>query len=95
VAVESESDRLSMLQDFGVTARIGSSQVTGILDRQFLPVDVLGHGVESSQPMFLCRTADLPAITRGTTTLTATGEDFVVVEVQPDGDGLTMLKLRI
>ena len=94
MAVESATDRLSYLSDFGVTATISYKAVTGIFDNEFYPVDMGGIEVESNQPVFACRTADLPSITIGTTTCTIDSVAYVILSNHPDGTGMTSLRLR-
>ena len=61
---------------------------------QPMEVEVEGEvGVESSAPFALARTSDVPNIAQGDTPLIS-GTTYTVVEVQPDGEGMTDLRLR-
>lgn len=80
--------------DFAVAATYnGSTTVNGILDQEYYEVGVGDAGVESSQPVFLCRTADVPAAAHGDTLL-IDAITYKVRGVQPDGTGLTRLALK-
>ena len=74
--------------DFAEAATIGAATVNGIL------FDGYGQALEyasGSKPSFLCKVADLPTITLGTTTAVIGGTTYTIVENQPDGHGLTTL----
>lgn len=101
--VESATDRLAFLNpdEFGVEASydpaLGAAvTIEGILDDPTLPV-VAGERATTvdSAPTFLCRTADLPAGAEGGAgdTLTIGAVDYDVVAVEPDGQGMTLLRL--
>lgn len=96
MAVESAADRAIFLSanDFGVTATIGGSSVTGIFDNDFVEVDA-GGGVPFAvqQARFLARTADVSAVAEGTTA-TISGTSYKVAVRQDDGTGMTTLVLE-
>ena len=50
-------------------------------------------GVESNAPFAFVRTSDVPSIQQGDT-LGISGTTYTVVEVMPDGEGMTDLRLR-
>lgn len=78
--------------DFGTAAVYSGSgeTVTGILDSEYL--EPMGR-VQASQPVFLCRTADVPSATHGQT-LTVGETVYKLVGVEPDGTGTTVLRLE-
>jgi hypothetical protein len=91
VSVESAADRAAMLADFGVVATwSGVGQVTGIFDAAY--IDPLGQ-FEGSAPVFHAASADLEGIEQGDT-LTVDDVVYTVVEVQPDGTGMVLVRLR-
>jgi hypothetical protein len=96
MAVESADDRAIFLSanDFGVTATIGGSSVTGIFDNDFVEVDA-GGGVPFAvqQPRFLARTADVSSVSEGTAA-TISGTSYKVAVRQDDGTGMTTLVLE-
>ncbi len=93
MAVESAADLAAMLADWD-TATIGATSVNGIFDDNYFGVDSNGVEITGSQPRFSCAVASLPAITLGTTTAVINSVTYTIVEIQPDGTGLTSLILR-
>lgn len=87
---EALDDFLS-IDDFATAATIGASTVNGIFDKAYAESFGIAAG---SRPMLLCKVADLPAITLGTTTAVIGGVTYTVAENQPDGFGLTTLVLE-
>lgn len=77
--------------DFATNATIGASTVPGILDNGYAEAFGMAAG---SKPTFLCKVADLPTITLGTTTAVIAGTTYTIVERQPDGHGLVTLVLE-
>lgn len=76
--------------DFAVIAAIGASNVSGIFDKGYAE----SFDIAGSKPTFICKVADLPAITLGTTTGVISGATYLIAETQPDGYGLTTLMLE-
>ena len=99
--VKTDDMRLQFLKDFGVTDATftdtsagTTATITALLRNEYLEVEVEGEvGVESSAPFALARTSDVPNIAQGDT-LQISGTTYTVVEVQPDGEGMTDLRLR-
>ena len=99
--VETDDMRLQFLKDFGVTDATFSdttdgtiATITALLRNEYLEVEVEGEvGVESSAPFALARTSDVLNIAQ-VDTLLISGTTYTVVEVQPDGEGMTDLRLR-
>jgi len=85
--------------DFAVTATWTpdgdtSSTITGIFDNEY--IEGIGGGevdFEASQPMFLVKTADVPNVAQGDQ-LYFNNTYYRIVNVQPDGTGLTVLILE-
>jgi hypothetical protein len=77
--------------DFAVPGTIGASTVNGIFDNGY--GEALDYAA-GTKPTFLCKTADLPSITEGTTTVTIGGTAYVIAKRQPDGHGLETLVLE-
>ena len=100
--VETDDMRLQFLKDFGVTDATFAdtsdgtiAMITALLLNQYLEVEIEGEGgIESSAPFGLARTSDVPNIAQGDT-LQISGKTYTVVEVQPDGEGMTDLRLRV
>lgn len=79
-------------QDHGTAAVYSGTGATinGILEATY--DEALGR-VQASKPEFLCRTADVPAAAHGQT-LTIGAQVYKICGVEPDGTGLTLLKLE-
>ena len=77
--------------DFAVPGTIGASTVNGIFDNGYAAALQFAAG---TKPTFLCKTADLPTVTLGTTTITINGTSYVIQEREPDGYGLETLVLE-
>ena len=99
MAIENAAERAAMLADFGVTASYtadgGSPKsITVIFDQAFLEADANGNvKVESTNPIALCRTADVSDSDHATT-IVIEGTTYKVVGVQADGTGFTLLVLE-
>ena len=87
-----DTDELMDTEDFAVEATIGATTINGIFDNGYS--EALDAAYAGAAPTFLCATADLPAITRGTTQITLDGETYTIVERKPDGHGLETLVLE-
>lgn len=94
MAVETADDRSYLLADFGVDVTVGAGTIKAIFDNDYSPVDA-GGGVPFSiqQAMILCRTADVTSLAEGSL-VTISGDSYAVVDIQPDGEGMTMLALE-
>lgn len=75
--------------DFAVSATLAGVAVTGIFDARYY--EPLGT-VEGSQPMFMLPTASAPSAAHGQA-LVVNGRTYTVVGVEPDGTGVTLLRL--
>lgn len=89
MAIESDGDRLAFVEAFGETVQVEGNDISGILDRTFLEV----LEVESYHPVLVVRDIDLSGVTAGASVL-AGGKEYQVVQVQPDGTGITALVMR-
>lgn len=87
---ETLSDFLNT-DEFATAALVGASAVNGIFDNGYAEAFGIAAG---TKPTFLCKVADLPALTLGTTTAVIGGVTYTIVENQPDGLGLTTLTLE-
>jgi len=100
VAVETSADRAIFfaVADFGVAAtyrRITTdSTVNGIFDNEFVQVEVAEVPYDSTEPVFYCRTADLPSGYTVGDRLTVSSVAYTIREFQPDGTGVSKLRLE-
>lgn len=98
MAVETDDDRLYMLNDFGIQATYtpsgGSSvAITGIFDKAYREVN--GGEVDFSlyEPEFMCRTSDVPSAVEGDV-IVCEGITYTVIVVMSDGTGMTTMSLE-
>lgn len=78
------------------TPQGGSAKtVTGVFDNSYFAYEG-NQGVEinASQPRFYCQSSDVTGVQFGDA-LIVRGNSYKVVDVQPDGQGLTMLALEL
>lgn len=101
MAIEDDSLRLDLLQDFGSSATYtdtsagSSSSITVILTREYVGVDPDATvQVESSEPVAIMRTSDVSDIAQGDT-LAIGSDTFTVTSVEPDNEGMTTARLRL
>lgn len=91
--IESDADRLESLQALGEQLKIDDESVWGIFENEYLG-ELDGPGVASSEPTVTVRTSDIMRMDRGALVVRANGERYSVRQAEPDGTGMTMLRLR-
>lgn len=90
--LESDQDRLESLQALGEEIRIDDFPVWGVFDQSF--VEALSDpGIGSSEPEFTCRSIDVENVQKDSV-LTRLQVQYRVRELEPDGTGMTLLRLR-
>ena len=101
MAVESDEMRLEFLQDFGSssctftdTSASSSSTITAMLKREYFEETAGEATVQASSPVAAVRTTDVPNVAHGDR-LAISGVSYSVVEVSPDNEGMTQLRLRV
>ena len=101
MAVEEDEMRLEFLQDFGSssctftdTSATSSSTITALLKREYYEETAGDATVQSSSPVAQVRTTDVPSVVHGDT-LAVSGTTYTIVEVSPDNEGMTQLRLRV
>ena len=101
MAVEDDEMRLEFLQDFGSssctftdTSAGSTATISAILSKAYFAEDVGGTMVESSEPIAMVRTTDVPNVVQGDT-LAIDSVTYYVVEVNPDNEGMSELRLRV
>lgn len=99
--IESEQDRLDMLEDWGADITLpDTSTIKGIVDRAFVGVVLDDISVEGSDPMAVCSSAEVSSLVEGDAITVANAADpdvdgsYIIKGTEPDGTGMTMLKLR-
>lgn len=78
--------------EFATDATLGGEAVRGIFDNGFQAFEVAG-GVYATGPVFLLPSAEVPASVIGLQ-LVIGADTWTVVETEPDGTGVTLLRLR-
>ena len=97
--VETASDRLIMLSDFGedvVFTPVGgnASTIKAIFDNVYQSVEAGGTvGFALTQPKIMVRTTDVPSIAEGDN-INLRSTDFTVRVVMQDGTGMTEIGLE-
>ena len=100
MAVEDDAMRLELLEDWGVsstftdTSASSASTITAMLKREYFEESAGETTVQCSQPVAVVRTSDVSNVAHGDT-LAISGTTYSIVEVSPDNEGLTQLRLRI
>ena len=88
------NDIAALLSDFGVHAKLADARtVLGLFDNDYVGVGDIP--VDSSGPAFTLASADVTTyeIAFGTV-LTIESADYTVRSLQPDGHGITVLRLE-
>ena len=100
MAVEEHAMRLELLEDWGTSSTFGDTSagstatITALLKREYFEESAGETTVQSSQPVAVVRTPDVPNVVHGDT-LAISGVSYSIVEVSPDNEGLTQLRLRV
>ena len=100
MAVESAADRAIFfgVDDFGITATYTRgatpSTVIGIFDMAYVTVDVAEVGYASAEPEFLMQSSQVPSGAVPGDTLTVNSTAYIVRNIEPDGTGVTRLRLQ-
>ena len=101
MVVETDAVRLQYLEDFGVSHAtyrdtfLGTTaKIYALLRKEYLEEEAGGEvGVESSAPFALVRKSDVPNLVQGDQ-ITISGTRYTIWAVEPDGEGMTDLRLR-
>ena len=90
--IETDADRLALLRDLGESVYIDGCQVYGVFDNDYLE-DLDGPGISSGAPVITVRSSDVRGVVPGAEVIYA-GDTFTVREIEPDGTGVSLLRLR-
>lgn len=88
---EDLSTYFDVTDGFAVTATSGAASFPVIFDAAYL--SALGGIVESTGPACMARSADVSTLVQGSS-ITINAVAYTVVGVEPDGTGITTLRLR-
>jgi hypothetical protein len=92
--IESAADRLALVRDAGEVIEVDGKQLPGIFIAPYQPVPFGEHVLESAQPQVVVIDDNLPAAYGSGSVVTIRGTDYGVADTQPDGTGLTTIRLR-
>lgn len=82
-----------MLPDFGVDAQTPNGVLRGVFDNGY--GQALNNLVDGSVPTFHCASADLPPLRLALNDIiNITAASYRVVGIEPDGTGLSVLRLE-
>lgn len=102
MAMETDADRLAMLQAIGVRVSAPGGHFWAIFKRDYQLVSADDIGFESRQPALTCRTSDVVVRAIGKDQIiTGLADDagapitYRVVRHEPDGTGMSVVFLRI
>ena len=87
--VESDNDRLALLDDFGVNAEIKGKVIVGIFDNQYEDA----NGMAVQVPVFTVRMIDIDDVSRGDK-IHIEKTNYTVAEIQDDGQGIAHVILQ-
>lgn len=71
---------------------VAGSEVLGLLDNEYEPVQIGNQIIESNVPVLVCRSSDVAAVVHGSAVI-VDGDTYAVREVRKDGTGITELVL--
>lgn len=80
------------IYEFASNATLGGVPVQGLFDNQYNAFD-MGGDVAGSSPVFTLPTASVPGVVVGLA-LVVNSTTYQVVNHEPDGTGLSVLRLR-
>lgn len=86
-------DLTPFFADFGEMVSLGVGPLKAIFDNGHQAASLLGVEFESRNPVLYVKTADLPADAHDLP-VTVRGVEYEVINVEPDGTGLSVLQLR-
>ena len=101
MAVEDDEMRLEFLQDWGVSDATfrdvsagANSTISAMLKREYYEETAGDATVQSSSPVAHVRTSDVSSVVQGDT-LAISGTTYTIVEISPDNEGISQLRLRV
>lgn len=96
--IDFDTDLLEMLSedDHGISFFYRGQTFEGILNREYLAQDIGSAGFESAQTVLYARAVDLDGVEQGDDVedIGIDNKWFEIVEREPDGTGLIMLRLK-
>lgn len=90
--LESDADRLESLKALGEHISVDGKILWGIFEQVFGEA-LSDPGVSSSDPELTCRSIDVIEVTKDSV-IERQSVQYRVREIEPDGTGMTLLRLR-
>ena len=76
--------------EFAEAATFGATTIVGIFDNIY--ADALG--IAGNAPVFQCKSTDAASLTPGTSTLVIRSSSWLVIGVEADGTGISIVRLQ-
>lgn len=96
--IETDADRLATIQAVGEQFDTGKpTRLWAIFDEAYLETDLDRFTVANREPMLQCRTSDVAAhelVKQSKVTRVADGASYAVKDLEPDGTGMTIIRLQ-
>lgn len=89
--IEDESDRADLLESLGETVNLDGREIPAIFDNDYLE-SFEGAGAKGSNPVAFVQTIHQPA--RGQSLTRCDGSTYTVRQIEQDGTGISLLRLR-
>lgn len=93
MTVETEADRLLMLNDFGSDVSVSGSTYKGIFENPHQEVGIGEVDFSLQEATLVMRASDASGISQDDK-LTIGSAEYAVTDIQPDGTGFTTLMLE-
>lgn len=90
-ALEARLNAAAIAQLSNAVATIGAASVSGVFDSAY--GESLNGMVAGFVPAFTCASADVAGVAKNTA-VSVNGVSYLVEEINPDGTGITVLKLE-
>ena len=87
--VETDAERLALLQHLGEQIAVAGVSVWAVFDNAYAEA----LGLAGTQPVAACRSTDVAAVTTASTVVRG-ATTYRVVGIEPDGTGMTLLVLQ-
>jgi hypothetical protein len=84
----------SMINAIGKTVTVGGVSITAIFDNDYQSINLDSGEIGSTGPALHCKTSDVSTAKHGTAAVVDSVNYTVNGPPEPDGTGLTVLKLR-
>lgn len=95
MSIESDADRLAILKSLGEQVRYKNKTIWAIFEKPYIEIG-FERAIESNEPQIIVRDSDVTGVAHGDAvvrTVSGTEYSYTVENVQPDGDGMTILRL--